>query len=272
MIRVENQTFLNFLENDIICNFYTCDNIVNCGAEGYAIKSVEIFTTDGKPSSDNVILTENIFNELIIEFRTNNEILINEILSFVKKKSKSYQNIRVGANTLEFFNSTIFKKYLKVQKTYYADFGVFAHFSKDDLIEFKLPAHVSIELESDMCKYAHYEDEQWDGLESLIKYGNSTDKLFVIKENDVFCGYLMSNNSYKNIYDIANVFIAEDFRGKNYGAFLTSAFVKHCYDNNSIPHYGTAVSKYSENVAKKCGFRESYRQHYVDVKYKLISK
>ena len=42
-------------------------------------------------------------------------------------------------------------------------------------------------------------------------------------------------------------------------------------EKNLIPHYGTAISEYSEAVAKKCGFKESYRQHYADVKFKLIS-
>lgn len=138
------------------------------------------------------------------------------------------------------------------------------------MIEFDIPENITIQLENDFSKYSDYDDENWDGLESLIKYKSETDKLFVIKENNVFCGYLMANNSYKNIYDVANVFVNEKYRGKNYGSYLTSTFTKHCYENNLIPHYGTAISKYSEAVAKKCGFKESYRQHYADVKFKLI--
>ena len=271
MKKVNNQEFLEFLEKNIIKNFYLCDNIVNSGKDGYAIKSVEIYTTDGTPSDDYVVLTENIFDELIIEVKTSNEILISDIFSHIKKVAKKYKKLRIGANDTDFFSSAIFKKYFKLQKTYYADFGVFAHFSKNDLIDFDIPQNVTIQLENDFSKYSNCDDENWDGLESLIKYKNETDKLFVIKENNEFCGYLMANNSYKNIYDIANVFVSEKYRGKNYGAYLTSYFAKYCYENNLIPHYGTAISKYSEAVAKKCGFKESYRQHYADAKFKFIS-
>lgn len=271
MKKADNKMFLEFLEKDIIKNFYLCDNIVNSGKDGYAIKSVEIYTTDGTPNNNYVVLTENIFNELIIEVKTNNEALISDIFSHIKKISKTYKKLRIGANSLEFFESAIFKKYFKLQKTYYANFGVFAHFSSDDIIELDIPENVTIQLENDFSKYSDYDDETWDGLESLIKYRNENDKLFVIKENDEFCGYLMANNSYKNIYDVANVFVSEKYRGKNYGSYLTSTFTKHCYENNLIPHYGTAISEYSEAVAKKCGFKESYRQHYADVKFKLIS-
>ena len=271
MKKVDNKSFLEFLEKDIIRNFYLCDNIVNSGKDGYAIKSVVIYTTDDTPSNDYVVLTENIFNELIIEVKTKNESLISDVFSQVKKVAKTYKKLRIGANDVDFFNSAIFKKYFKLQKTYYADFGVFAHFSESDLVEFNFPENVSIQLETDFEKFSDYDDENWDGLESLIKYKNETDKFFVIRKTDVFCGYLMANNSYKNIYDIANVFVSENYRGKNYGAYLTSYFAKHCYENNLIPHYGTAISKYSEAVAKKCGFKESYRQHYADVKFKFIS-
>lgn len=270
MKKVDNQKFLEFLETDIIKNFYLCDNIVNSGKDGYAIKSIGIYTIDGTPSDDYVVLTENIFNELIIEVKTNNETLVCDIFSQIKKMGKKYKKLRIGANSIDFFSSAIFKKYFKLQKTYYADFGVFAHFSKNDLIDFSIPQNVSIQLETDFSKYSGYDDENWDGFESLIKYKSETDKLFIIKENDEFCGYLMTNNSYKNIYDIANVFVSEKYRGKNYGAYLTSYFAKYCYENNFIPHYGTAISKYSEVVAQKCGFKESYRQHYADVKFKLL--
>ena len=125
MKKVDNNSFLEFLEKDIIKNFYLCDNIVNSGKEGYAIKSVEIYATDGTPSDDYVVLTENIFNELIIEIKTNNQSLISDIFSHIKKVAKQYKKLRIGANNVDFFNSAIFKKYFKLQKTYYADFCTF---------------------------------------------------------------------------------------------------------------------------------------------------
>ena len=90
MKKVDNKIFLEFLEKDIIKNFYLCDNIVNSGKDGYAIKSIEIYTIDGTPNNDYIVLTENIFNELIIEVKTNNETLIFDIFSHIKKISKTY--------------------------------------------------------------------------------------------------------------------------------------------------------------------------------------
>ena len=113
MKKVDNKSFLEFLEKDIIRNFYLCDNIVNSGKDGYAIKSVVIYTTDDTPSNDYVVLTENIFNELIIEVKTKNESLISDVFSQVKKVAKTYKKLRIGANDVGFFNSAIFKKYFK---------------------------------------------------------------------------------------------------------------------------------------------------------------
>ena len=107
MKKVDNNSFLEFLEKDIIKNFYLCDNIVNSGKDGYAIKSVEIYTTDGTPSDDYVVLTENIFNELIIEIKTNNQSLISDIFSHRKKGAKQYKKLRIGAKNVDFFNSSI---------------------------------------------------------------------------------------------------------------------------------------------------------------------
>ena len=134
-----------------------------------------------------------------------------------------------------------------------------------------VPDNVSIELvaETEKASYAEYDDDLWDGLPSLIQYGNDTDMFFVLKENGEVCGYWMANNSYKNIYDIANLFVLEQYRGKGFGTYLTVTFSNHCYHNNCIPHYGTAVSKYSEAVALQSGFEEVYRQYFVDVKVRL---
>ena len=96
MKKVDNKIFLEFLEKDIIKNFYLCDNIVNSGKDGYAIKTVGIFTIDGTPNNDYVVLTENIFNELIVEVKTNNETLISDIFSHIKKIAKNYKDINLN--------------------------------------------------------------------------------------------------------------------------------------------------------------------------------
>ena len=273
MIKADNTSFLKFLENEsIIKNFYTCEIIVNAGGPGYAIKSISFFTADGAPSNSYVSFSENIYNDLIVEFKTKDPDLISAALCETKTIAGSYENIRFGAASREFYEAPVFKKLFKVKKTFFAEYGVFAQFSKSDLPQITVPGNVTAELVSNTEKavYAAYDDTIWDGLPSVIQYGNDTDKLFILKENGIICGYLMANSSYKNVYDIANVFVAEAYRGKNYGTILAVTFASHCYANGLIPHYGTAVSKYSEAVALKSGFKEAYRQYYVDAKARSI--
>ncbi|MCH5197397.1 MAG: GNAT family N-acetyltransferase [Oscillospiraceae bacterium] len=275
MIKVDNSSFLTFLESEnIICNFYTCDNIMNSGKSGYAIKDVYFYTVDGLPSDKYVSFCENIFDELIVEFKTDNDKLIKDAFNEIKKQHKKYKKIRIGANSRKFYDSPLFKKTFKIIKDYSSTHGVFAQFSKDELPSFSIPANVLIQLvkNGDKSQYISYKDDEWDGLSSLIKYGNDNDLFFTIEENSAICGYLIANNSYKNIYDIANVFVAEKSRGRNFGKYLTISFSAYCYANGFIPYYGTAISSYSEAVAIKSGFHEVQRQYYKDVKIKFLAR
>ena len=270
MLQADNASFLRFLENEsIIKNHYTCDNIVNTGKPGYAIQSMAFFTADGAPANSYISFCENIYDDIIIEVKTTDPALIYDALCEVKNRAGHYKTVRFGAGSRDFYESPVFKKFFKIKKSYSAEYGVFARFSNGS-VPVAVPGNVSVTLVTDKEKalYAAYDDALWDGLPSMIRYGAETDKLFILKENGIVCGYLMANNSYKNIYDIANVFVAETYRGKNYGTILTVTFSNHCYENGLLPHYGTAVSKYSEAVALKSGFEEVYRQYFVDVKVK----
>ena len=273
MIRVDNSSFLNFLENkSIIRNYYTCDSIVNAGKPGYGIKSISFFTADGKPSNGCVSFSENLFDELIVEIKTENPALVDAVLRETKRISNRYKNISFGSRSPAFFDSPVFKKYFRIKKTHADKYGVFAQLSESDVPMLSVPDNISIELVTDAEKasFEAYDDNLWDGLPSLIRYGEATDKLFILKENGDVCGYLVANNTYKNIYDIANLFVTEKHRGKNFGTFLTVTFSNHCYHNGLIPHYGTAVSEYSRAVALKSGFEEIYRQFFVDVKSEVF--
>lgn len=73
-------------------------------------------------------------------------------------------------------------------------------------------------------EYSGLDDKMWDGLSSQIKFGTDSDLLFAAFERENLCGYLLANSSYKNVYDISNVFVAEKFRGKKYGTYLTVFF------------------------------------------------
>ncbi len=268
-----NNEILNFLEKDIIKNFMACDSITVAGKQGFAIKTISFYTTDGKPSDSYISLCENIFNELIVEINTDDETLISDNFKFIKTNVKKYKKIRMGALSKDFFEIKSFKEYLKVKKTYFADYGVFGMYSQDELIHFPADGNVIVQeaTTADKKLLANTTEDEWDSVAELIKYGTGSDIVVVIKENDVLCGYIIGSASYKNIYDVANIFVDKKYRGKSYGKMLTSAFASICFNKGLIPYYGTAKNKYSENVAKQCGFKEMARHLYVDVKLKFFS-
>ena len=275
MKKVDNASLLTFLENENLTkNYYECVNIVNAGKPSYAIKSVSYFTKDGTPSSCYISLCENIYNELTVEIKTDDIDLIYDAFCELRKTSRKYKTIRMGADSSDFFETQVFKKFCKIKKIYTGEYGVFAQLSKDDIPKINIPENIKVELvtETEKSQFITYDNKVWDGLSSLIKYGNDTDRLFLIKENDYICGYLVANNSYGNIYDIAHIFVSEEHRGKNFGKYLTVTLSKYCYDKGYIPHYGIAVSKPSEAVAIKRGFAEIYRRHYVDVIFRFLTR
>ncbi len=277
MKKVNNDIFLNFFENeDLIRYYFDCENISSAGSEKTAVKSIEYYTESGKPDTEYISFCENIFDELIVEINTDNIDLIKDAFLYIKEIKKKYKKVKIGALSTELYNSNLFKKYFKTKKTYYADYGVFAQYSKNSLSTSQIPENVDILLvnNQDKVKFLEFDDDEWDGLASIMKYslthGSKNDMLFIIKENDAVCGYLTADCTYKNICNIGNVFVHSDFRDKGYGKILTIAFAEECYKNNLIPYYGTAVSEYSEAVALKCGFTEIFRHHYVDVKPRLF--
>ncbi len=274
MKQVENDEFLLFLENELIKNFYVSENIVNAGKQGHGVKQICFYTVDGKPSNSYVSFCENVFNELIVAFYTTDEALIKDVFAEIKRIKSKYKKIRLGFAENDFCKSDLFKRYFKVTNLYKAEYPVFACFNKSDVPCNELPVSIKIITvkNPEKSEYASYSDEKWDGLAAQIACGlcRDNDLLFVICENEAVCGYLLANNTYKNIYDISNVFVSEENRGNNYGKYLTVYYANYCFDNGFIPHYGSAVSVYSENVARKSGFNELGRMHYVDVKIKLF--
>ncbi len=277
MNKVNNNEFLMFFEEtDLIKYYYDCMNIANAGQSKTAVKSMEYYTFDGLPSESFVSLCENIFEEIIIEINTEDTALINDILSYVKGIAKNYKKIRIGALNPEFYASDVLKKYFKVQKTYSENYGVYAQYSENDVPETETSDNVHIDLvgKKEKEQFLSFDDDEWDGLSSIVKFSmqdeNGKEIFFIIKENDTVCGYIIGDCAARNVYDIGNVFVHEKYRGKGYGKLLTVAFSKECYKRNCIPHYGTAVSKYSEVVAVKSGFTEVSRHYYADIKKKLF--
>ena len=207
-----------------------------------------------------------------MEINSDDVSLLQDVLCYVKKEAKKYKKVRIGALYADFYNSDVLKKYFKVQKTYSENYGVYGQYSKDEVPETEIPDSVELHLVSDDEKepFLSFDEDEWDGLSSIVEYslqdGHEKEIFFIIKENDTICGYIIGDCAAKNVYDVGNVFVHEKYRGKGYGQLLTVAFSGECYKRNAIPHYGTAVSKYSEAVAEKSGFTEVGRHYYADVK------
>nr|AMP50894.1 hypothetical protein [uncultured bacterium] len=270
MIEVDNKEFLVFFEKDIVKNFYVCDNIANAGRDGYGIKNIKFFTDDGRPSDSYVSLCENVWSELTVSFFTTDFNLLEDAFREVLKTFKNYSVVRFGVNALDFFNMDEFKQYFNITASYETEYGVFASLSSDTIPQISYPSQIEIKIQDKLknSAYAEFSDKKWDGLASQIKYGNDNDLLFLLFEGEQLCGYLFANNTYKNIYDISNVFVSKKKRGNGYGRYLTVFFADYCYKNGFIPHYGTAVSSYSEKVALSSGFEEISRTHYASVEVK----
>ncbi len=276
MKQVKNENFLLFSEKELIKNFYISENIVNAGKQGHGVKQISFYTSDGNPSDSFVSFSENVFNELIVAFYTTDEALIKDAFSEIKRIKGRYKKVRLGFSESDFCKSDLFKSYFKVTGMYKAEYPVFACFDRADVQCEEIPESIKITTvkKPKNSEFASYGDDEWDGLASQLSCGlcNEKDLLFVLCENESVCGYLLANNTYRNIYDISNVFVAEKYRGNNYGKYLTVFYANYCFENGFIPHYGSAVSVYSENVARKSGFKESGRMHYAEVRLKLFAR
>lgn len=96
MLKCGNKEILAFFEQDHLRNFYNCDNIVNAGKKGYAIKNIHFYTADGKPSDDYISFCKNVFNELIVTIHTDNEQLIYQALEEAANAFNNYSVVQIG--------------------------------------------------------------------------------------------------------------------------------------------------------------------------------
>jgi GNAT superfamily N-acetyltransferase len=258
---------LSYLKEDMISNFYTCDNIVNAGKKGYGITKVTFFLHSENRYEEYVSFTVNWCNELIVYTNTEDTLFLNEIYEEIKEEYAHYNEVSFATPYSAIFDSDDFNKRFVVKEKNNSEYGVYAMHSKNELKTVSAPENVSVKLyhKSETKEFESYNSNLWQGLDNMIKYGQNSDILFVIRENDTVCGYLDANITYENIYDIANVFVLPEYRGKKYGTILTAEYAKYCYNNSFIPHYGTAVSVFSEKVATNCGFKETSRTNYAKI-------
>lgn len=269
MYKISNAEMLNFFQaNNEIKFFYTCNDIVNAGKKDYGIKSVEFYTLEeNKPDLEYIEFIVNVFNDLIVYIKTTNDYLIEETCKKITEIYRSYNEIRIGTPYIELMKNDIILKYFDISNDYKAEYGVYALLSEQKLPELIIPDNIEITfaLTDDEQKIINLDNNEWECLPDRFKYKENADFILLLYSHNQLAGYLQAAMLYKNIYDIGNVFVHESFRGNGFGSLLTIYYANYCLNNGFIPHYGSAKSKYSENVAVKSGFEEISRSYYFKI-------
>lgn len=271
MYKISNDEMLKFFQaNDEIRFYYTCNDIVNAGKKNYGIKSVEFFTAEyNKPDFEYIEFIVNGFSDLFIYIKTTDDHLIDTACKKILEIYNLYNEVKIGTPYIELMKSDTILKYFDVPNTYKAEYAVYALLSEQKLPELITPDNVEISLASSeqIEQIKILNNEEWDYLPRQSPYiqRHQSELLILLYNNNILAAYLHANNLYKNFYDIADVFVHENFRGNGFGTLLTVFYAHHCLNNGFIPHYGSATSKYSENVATKSGFEEVSRSHYFKI-------
>lgn len=230
MVLIDNKSMLDFFDENRILYYYTCENIANAGKEEYAIREISFYQYNSEqPCDEYASFTVNLFNDLVVYTQSISPAFLKEIFDKLKNDFSKYNEVRFGTPNISLFTSELFNLYFKIEKEYRAEYGVYASFSQSNISELKLPQDVRIEILSNLkvTPFSKYNDDNWDGLASQIQYGSENDLLFVLYEQDKVVGYLLANCSYKNIYDVSNVFVSESFRGRHYGTLLTIFYARY---------------------------------------------
>jgi hypothetical protein len=271
MYKIDNDEMLKFFQaNNEIRFFYTCCDIVNAGKEKYGIKRIEFYTSEeNKPDFEYIEFIENLFSELIIYIKTTSASLIEAACKKIKEVYNLYNTIRVGTPHIDLMKNDIISNYFNVSDNT-SEYSVHALLSDKNLPILKMLDNIEITLASSeqIEPLKNLNNDEWDRLPQSLRHMEQSELLFLLYDNKIFAVYLQANTLYKNFYDIANVFVHQNFRGNGYGILLTVYYANYCLNNGFIPHYGSAISKYSENVALKSGFEETSRSHYFTIKIK----
>jgi GNAT superfamily N-acetyltransferase len=272
MYKIDKDKMLDFFQsNNEVKFFYTCCDIVNAGKERYGIKKVEFYTPkENKPDFEYIEFIDNIFNMLFVSINTTSNNLIELACKKIIEIYNLYDTVQIGVIDINLIENDIILKYFNISEINKSEYGVYALLSNDKLSPLNIPdkAEISIASLEEIENIKNLDNEKWDALPRMLNHKQESELLILLYDDNILAGYLHANCLYKNFYDIANVFVHENYRGNGYGILLTVYYAKHCLNNGFIPHYGSAISKYSENVALKSGFDEVSRTHYFTITIK----
>ncbi|MCL2773705.1 MAG: GNAT family N-acetyltransferase [Oscillospiraceae bacterium] len=274
MYKINNDVMLKFFQtNNETKFFYTCCDIANAGKERYGIKSVEFYTQkENTPGFEYVEFIENLFKMLFVYINTTSDNLIESACKKATEIFDLYDTVQISMPNIDLMKNDIILKYFNISDINKSEHGIYALLSNNKLPKLNIPDNVEISIASSeqiekIKSLDNFDNEEWDYLPRQLPYiqSHQSELLILLHNNNVLAGYLHANTLYKNFYDIANLFVHKDFRGNGFGILLTVYYAHYCLNNGFIPHYGSATSKYSENVAIKSGFEEMSRSHYFKI-------
>ena len=161
----------------------------------------------------------------------------------------------------------VIRKYFNISYDYSCHWNNYALLSKDKLppVNTNVNAEITVADSDQIEQIKEMNDTEWEFLPERMRKKRQSDLLFLVYQNNTLSGYLDAVRHYKNYYNIRNIFVHEDFRGNNFGSFLTIYYADYCLKNGYIPHYGAAVTEYSEAVAIKSGFEISKSDYFYTI-------
>ena len=278
MYKICNDEMLKFFQANSESRFlYTCIDIAKAGEENHIVKKIEFYTSEkNKLEFGYVEFNENIDNELTVYINTTFDDLIEMTCKKILETYDLYETVGISTSNIDLAKNDIILKYFNVTDIAISEHGVYALLSNEKLLPLNIPNNVEISLASfeQIEAIKNLDNDKWHRLPSFLQspyiqqHIQKSELLFLLEYNNDLAGYLQANCRYKNFYDVAYVFVHEDFRGKGFGHLLTMYFAHYCLDNGLIPHYGYAESKYSADIAVKSGFEESERRHFFTISAK----
>jgi hypothetical protein len=263
MYRIDNGEMLKFFQsNEEIRFFSACCNIV------YADENkVEFYAAEeNKPDFEYVQFYEDS-TVLKVYMNTKSRNLIEMACNKITEIYSFYGAVEVCLPDIDLAKINIIRKYFNISDICDCGWGDYALLSNEKLPLLHIPDKVEISPASleQTEKIKNSDNDEWEMLPKRLHNIRCSDLLILLHKENILAGYLDAVKPYKNYYNIRNIFVHEDFRGNNFGSLLTIYYANHCIDNEFIPHYGAAMSKYSENVALKSGFEETMHYHFFTI-------
>jgi hypothetical protein len=243
MYEVNNDKMLEYFQaNEEVKHLNSCCNIL------YADETNVQF----------YMMEDNNFIEMyedsgILKVNINTDI-IEPVCEKIREVYHLYDGVEICLPSVDLEKIAAIRKYFNISDTFDCHWNDYALLSKEKLPPVNIDNKIIVAKSEELTQIKNLDNDEWEFLPDRVGKFRQTTLLFLLYENNVLAGYLEAVRHYKNYYNIRNVFVHENYRGNNFGSRLAVYYAVYCLRNNFIPHYGSAMTEYSEAVAIKSGF------------------